>query len=69
MVDRRKFIKTFGRGMILAGLSATTGYLVLKNHSNTESTCEFDFICENCKKHSSCSLPEAINNIQESSAN
>ena len=66
MFDRRKFIKTIGRGMILTGLSAVTGYLILKDDSQVKNACDFDFICAKCRKHSSCSLPEAKKHAQKS---
>ncbi|MCD4737287.1 MAG: hypothetical protein K8R53_14685 [Bacteroidales bacterium] len=69
MVDRRKFIYMLGRGTIMTGLFALAGYLVLKDHRSAENTCEFDFICDKCKKRSSCSLPEAKQNKQDSPTN
>lgn len=55
--NRREFIQAFTRGLVLSGLIAGTGYLVLRPGS--KDTCHYDFVCEKCKKLSSCKLPEA----------
>jgi len=56
-MDRRDFIKNMARVSILTGLGILTGVLVLKNKGY--DTCEFQFICNGCKKLSECKLPEA----------
>jgi hypothetical protein len=57
MSDRRRFIKTFGRGIALAGMAGLGGYLLLRDQSG--ENCDFDFICRNCRKQKTCQLPEA----------
>ncbi len=57
MVDRRNFIKSIIRNGLLLGLVATGSFLVLKE--DNDEACNFDFICQNCKKSKSCVLPEA----------
>ena len=57
MMDRRAFIRKAGRGIVLGGIIAGSGYLLLKPGS--EEKCNFDFICANCKQLKTCSLPEA----------
>lgn len=56
-MDRRKFISTIVRGTILTGITAMSGYLLLRD-GNSE-TCDFDFFCKNCRKLDNCKLPEA----------
>jgi hypothetical protein len=56
-MERREFIKSIFRNIILTGILLFSGYLIFREKS--ENACEFDFICKNCKKLSSCDLPEA----------
>ncbi len=56
-MERREFIKKAGRAMVLGGIVAGSGYLLLKPKSDEK--CDLDFICQNCKKSKTCSLPEA----------
>lgn len=57
MIDRREFIRKAGRGLILGGVIAGGGYLLLR--PKTGVACDFDFICRDCRQLKSCSLPEA----------
>lgn len=57
MLDRRNFIKAIIRNGFLLGLIATGSFLIFKE--NNGEVCNLDFICQNCKKSKSCSLPEA----------
>ncbi len=57
MIDRRAFIKKIGRSLIVGGVIAGSGYLLLK--PKTGESCNFDFICKNCRQLNKCSLPEA----------
>ena len=56
--DRREFIKTFSRGLILSGLAVISGVLIFRDKGGNDQ-CNFDFVCKNCKKINSCTLPEA----------
>ena len=56
-MNRRTFIATLIRGTILTGITAMSGYLLFRENSN--ETCDFDFICKNCRKLDNCKLPEA----------
>jgi hypothetical protein len=56
-MDRRDFISAVVRGGILVGLTATTGYLLLRKGEN-DAQC--NSICNSCNSLSSCSKPEAI---------
>jgi len=59
MQQRRTFIKTIGRGIVLSGLIGLSGVLLFREKPEGAETCDFDFICKNCKKNTSCQLPEA----------
>jgi hypothetical protein len=56
---RREFIRTIGRGILFTGLIGTSGYLLFRNKEGSVDICKYDFLCKNCKKLKSCSLPEA----------
>lgn len=60
MTQRREFIKALGRGFILTGLAGISTALLLRNKDPEAEQCEFDFICRNCGRKKSCSLPEAM---------
>jgi len=59
MTNRRDFIKTLGRGVAFAGLAGITGYLALRDEPSEGEVCNFNFVCKDCKRLSSCTLPEA----------
>jgi hypothetical protein len=56
-MDRRDFISRVLRNLILTGLLFISGFLLFRKESR--ESCDFDFVCKNCKKMPSCSLPEA----------
>jgi hypothetical protein len=56
-MDRRDFLRTTFRNVILSGIVITSGYLIFKEKS--KKPCNFDFACKKCKKLDSCTLPEA----------
>ena len=60
MTDRREFLKSVSRGIILSALVGMSGMLILRRTSDGEE-CDFEFICKNCKNLTSCKLPEADN--------
>jgi hypothetical protein len=57
MNDRRIFLKKLGRGAMALGLAGVSGYLLFREHPS--DACSFDFVCGNCRKRTSCELPEA----------
>ena len=57
--DRREFIKTLSRGLIVSGLAVISGVLIFRDKNGKNDQCNFDFVCKNCKKINSCTLPEA----------
>lgn len=56
-MDRRNFISTFVRSGIVVGLTAASGYLILRKQ---EKGSECNSICNGCKTLPSCAKPEAI---------
>ena len=58
MQDRRKFIKSVSKGIILTGLIGISGVLIFRKIPEGVE-CDFEFVCKNCKNLSSCKLPEA----------
>lgn len=44
---------TCTRGLLLTGLTAMTGVLLLRDRSEQQE-CDYDFICQDCKKLKDC---------------
>jgi hypothetical protein len=57
MMNRKKFIQTGGRLLLLGGLAASTGYLVVNR--KVTASCSVSPTCQNCGKFESCVLPQA----------
>jgi hypothetical protein len=57
-MNRREFLGNVLRNIILSGILVVTGYLLFKEKN--EESCDFDFLCKNCKKLNTCTLPESI---------
>lgn len=55
-MDRKEFLKTGGRLMLLGGIAASTGYLFLNNR--VDAKCTVSSTCVNCGKFSKCELPQ-----------
>jgi len=62
-MNRKEFIKTGGRFLILGGMAATTGYLVA--NQKVDTTCSVSPACQKCGQFSSCELPQAIDNKKD----
>ena len=56
-MNRKKFIQTGGRIIILGGLGVLSGYLVL--NKKVSASCSVSPTCENCGKYAKCELPQA----------
>lgn len=56
-MKRKEFIKTTGRLLILGGITASTGYLLL--NKKVSASCSVSPTCENCGKFQKCELPQA----------
>ncbi len=69
MTNRREFLKISARTILLGGLVFGSGYLMFKEKPINPETCNFDFACKNCKRLTSCNLPEAKTQKQTGSLN
>jgi hypothetical protein len=56
-MNRKNFIKTTGRILILSGMAVSTGYLIVNNKVDT--TCSVAPTCSKCGKLKGCDLPQA----------
>jgi len=68
-MNRRKFFKSLAQGGIFTALAGTTVYLLAKKKTTDTNECDFDFICQNCKKKRHCQLPEASKLRQQNFVN
>ncbi len=57
-MNRKEFLKTTGRILILGGMAATTGYLVV--NQKVDVTCSLSPACQKCGVFSECELPQAV---------
>jgi|GEM_PF-942502 len=58
MQTRKEFILNITRIASVALLSSTTAYLLLRQDSDEK--CNFNFICNNCKKLNKCNIDKAV---------
>ena len=63
MQTRKNFIISTFRAISLAIIASISAYLLIREES--DETCNFDFVCKNCKNLKSCNLPEAKNHKKE----
>lgn len=56
-MDRKQFLIKGGRILILGGIAACTGYLVVND--KVDASCSVSSSCEKCGKLTSCELPQA----------
>lgn len=56
-MNRKDFFNTAGRLLILGGITASVGYLVVKN--KVTAACTESPTCSNCGKFAKCELPQA----------
>ena len=56
-MDRKNFIKTAGRLLLLGGLTTSAGYLLV--NKKVTASCSVSPTCDNCGKFSKCELPQA----------
>jgi len=59
-MNRRRFLHQIGRGTILSALAIFSGTMIYRNLNSDGESCEFDFVCRNCKKVKGCRLPDGI---------
>ena len=55
-MDRKEFLKTGGRLLLLGGITASTGYLVL--NKQVKASCEISTTCKDCIILNDCVEPE-----------
>lgn len=55
-MNRKEFFKTSGRLLILGGITASAGYLLVNN--KVTASCSVSPACNNCSKISNCVSPE-----------
>jgi hypothetical protein len=56
-MNRKDFFNTAGRLLILGGITASAGYLVV--NKKVSATCTESPTCSNCGKFAKCNLPQA----------
>jgi len=56
-MNRKEFFNTTGRLLILGGITASAGYLVL--NKKVTAACSVSPTCNSCGKFSKCDLPQA----------
>lgn len=57
-MNRRNFFRNIAQGGLFTLLTGTGAYLSIRKPS-TGDNCDFDFVCQNCRKEKICQLPEA----------
>jgi hypothetical protein len=57
MMDRKNFFTTAGRLILLGGMAASAGYLVL--NKKVSAACTESPTCKTCGKFAKCELPLA----------
>jgi len=55
-MNRKDFIKTSGRFLLLGGIAASTGYLVV--NKKVTASCSVSPACKDCSKLAKCEKPE-----------
>ena len=56
-MNRKDFFNTAGRLLILGGITASAGYLVV--NKKVSAACTESPTCKNCGKFAKCELPQA----------
>jgi hypothetical protein len=56
-MNRKEFLKTGGRLILLGGITVSTGYLIINR--KVSAKCSVSATCNNCGKFSECELPQA----------
>jgi len=58
--ERREFIWSLGRYLLLGGLASVSGGLILKRFLASDKECIEPNICQSCKVFDDCDLPKAL---------
>ena len=56
-MNRKEFIKRTGRLLLLGGITATSGYLIL--NKKVTASCTKSDACSKCGEFAKCELPQA----------
>ena len=56
-MNRKEFLTTSGRILLLGGITGSAGYLIMNKKVN--ATCSVSPTCENCGKFQKCDLEQA----------
>ncbi|HZH74175.1 MAG TPA: hypothetical protein VFD91_16890 [Mariniphaga sp.] len=56
-MNRKEFIRSGGRVLILGGMALSTGYLFARK--KVDLTCSSSSACKECSELSACKLPKA----------
>ena len=65
-LNRREFLRTWGRNLTLAGL-LSGGALLVKRPARPDDKCTSDGICSRCAVLQGCGLPQALSARQAES--
>lgn len=58
-MDRRKFFRAVIQGSIFTSLTGVGAYLAMRKPDGSAKVCDFDFVCQNCRKNSYCQIDDA----------
>lgn len=58
-MNRKEFIKTGGRILLLGGFAIFSGYLFVTKRISKTKVCPINDNCSNCNKFTACELPQA----------
>jgi hypothetical protein len=61
-MNRKDFFNTAGRLLILGGITASAGYLIV--NKKVAADCTESPTCKNCGKFAKCELPQAKKSIE-----
>ena len=59
-MDRKKFIYSFARFLIMSVFAGLIAFLFKRNKINAAGTCEVNKFCDGCRSFTNCSKPQAI---------
>jgi len=62
IMNRKNFIQTTGRILLLGGLAGATGYLA--GNRKVDTACSVSPVCRECRQFAACTLPQAVENKQ-----
>lgn len=66
-MNRKDFFNTAGRLLILGGITASAGYLIV--NKKVSANCTESSACSNCGKFAKCELPQSKETKEEKNVN